>query len=135
LHLSEGALLVTLIGEANKTVSTRHAGNGVSHDFSALAARETRLEKWHQDVFVDLWSEVSDEDREFWSTVITVKSQPTQNKVKNKWAKDRDSDRLSASPPPEAQFNLNGREVLGIMLPLSESAFEAASALAKSMKQ
>jgi len=48
---------------------------------------------------------------------------------------NRESDRLSASPPPEAQFSLNGREVLGIMEPLRERALAAAAGLAKSMKQ
>jgi hypothetical protein len=48
---------------------------------------------------------------------------------------NRDSDRLSARPPPDAQLSLNGREVLGIMEPLSERAFAAAAGEAKSMKQ
>jgi len=48
---------------------------------------------------------------------------------------NRDSDRLSASPPPEAQLSLKGREVFGIIEPLRESAFAAAAGEAKSMKQ
>ena len=48
---------------------------------------------------------------------------------------NRDSDRLSASPPPDAQFSLKGREVLGIIEPLSERAFAAEAGEAKSMKQ
>lgn len=37
LHLGEGALLVTLIGEANKAVATRHAGDWVGHDLGRFA--------------------------------------------------------------------------------------------------
>jgi hypothetical protein len=48
---------------------------------------------------------------------------------------NRDSDRLSANPPPEAQLSLKGREVFGIMLPFKESALAAAAGEAKSMKQ
>lgn len=48
---------------------------------------------------------------------------------------NRDSDRLSARPPPDAQLSLNGREVLGIMEPLRERALAAAAGEAKSMKQ
>jgi len=48
---------------------------------------------------------------------------------------NRDADRRSASPPPEAQLSLKGREVFGIMLPFRDSALAAAAGVAKSMKQ
>ena len=48
---------------------------------------------------------------------------------------NRDSDRRSARPPPEAQLSLKGRAVLGIMLPFNDRAFAAAAGLAKSIKQ
>lgn len=48
---------------------------------------------------------------------------------------NRDSDRLSARPPPEAQFNLNGRDVLGIIDPFKDRALAAAAGDEKSMKQ
>ena len=48
---------------------------------------------------------------------------------------NRDSDRRSARPPPEAQLSLKGRDVLGIMLPLRDRAFAAAAGEEKSMKQ
>lgn len=48
---------------------------------------------------------------------------------------NRDSDRRSASPPPEAQLSLNGRDVLGIMLPFRDRALAAAAGDEKSMKQ
>lgn len=48
---------------------------------------------------------------------------------------NRDSDRLSARPPPDAQFSLNGREVFGIIEPLSERALAAAAGEEKSIKQ
>lgn len=43
--------------------------------------------------------------------------------------------RRSASPPPEAQLSLNGRDVLGIMEPLRDKALAAAAAVEKSIKQ
>jgi hypothetical protein len=48
---------------------------------------------------------------------------------------NRESDRRSARPPPEAQLSLKGRLVLGIIEPLRDSAFAAAAGEAKSMKQ
>jgi hypothetical protein len=48
---------------------------------------------------------------------------------------NRDSDRLSARPPPEAQLSLNGRLVFGIIEPLRERALAAAAGDEKSMKQ
>lgn len=48
---------------------------------------------------------------------------------------NRDSDRLSAKPPPEAQLSLKGREVLGIIEPLRERALAAAAGEEKSIKQ
>jgi len=48
---------------------------------------------------------------------------------------NRDSDRLSAKPPPEAQLSLKGRLVLGIIDPLRDKAFAAAAGEEKSMKQ
>jgi hypothetical protein len=48
---------------------------------------------------------------------------------------NRESDRRSANPPPDAQLSLKGREVLGIMEPLRERALAAAAGEEKSMKQ
>lgn len=72
LHLTQGTLLVVLIREANETVSTRHAADGVGHDLGGLAGGETALEERDKDVFVDLWTEVTDENRVFRTTVITA---------------------------------------------------------------
>lgn len=72
LHLGESTLLVALIREANETVSTGHAGDGVSHDLGRLARWESGLEERDQDIFVDLWAEVTNEDRELRSAVITT---------------------------------------------------------------
>jgi hypothetical protein len=41
----------------------------------------------------------------------------------------------SASPPPEAQFSLNGRLELGMIEPFNVKALAAAAGLWKSMKQ
>jgi hypothetical protein len=48
---------------------------------------------------------------------------------------NRESDRRSAKPPPEAQLSLKGLLVFGIIEPLRERAFAAAAGEAKSMKQ
>jgi len=42
---------------------------------------------------------------------------------------------LSAKPPPDAQFNLKGREEFGIGLPLKVRALAAAAEEVKSTKQ
>lgn len=41
----------------------------------------------------------------------------------------------SASPPPEAQFNLKGRLELGMMVPFNANALAADAGLVKSTKQ
>lgn len=45
LHLDEGALLVILVGEAHKAVSTALARHGIRHDLSRLAGGEAGLEE------------------------------------------------------------------------------------------
>ena len=72
LHLGESTLLVCLIGEANETVATRHAADGVGHDLGGLARVVLGLEEGHEDVFVDLWTEVADEDGELGTTVVAA---------------------------------------------------------------
>ena len=71
LHFGESALLIALIGKADEAVSTRHAGNRIGHDLGRLARRESSLEERDKDVFVDLWAEIADEDRELGSSLIT----------------------------------------------------------------
>lgn len=71
LHLSQSALLILLIGKTNETVTARHSRDWVGHDLCRLAGWKACLEKGNEDVFVDFWSEITDEDGEFWSTVIT----------------------------------------------------------------
>ena len=71
LHLGESALLVSLIGEADEAVATRHAGDRISHDLGRLARWESGLEERDQNIFVDLWAKVTNEDRELRATVIT----------------------------------------------------------------
>ena len=72
LHFSEGALLLAFIGEADETIATRHAADWVGHDLCRLARRELVLEKGVQDVFVDLWAKIADEDRVLGSALITA---------------------------------------------------------------
>jgi len=72
LHLGESSLLVRLIGKANEAVTSRHGRNGICHDFGGLAGRETSLEERNQDVFIDLGAKITNEDRVFWTTIITT---------------------------------------------------------------
>jgi hypothetical protein len=129
--------LVTLIGESNEAISTGHSRNRISHDLGRLARRESGLEKRHENVFIDLRAKIANEDREFRATLITtvIVSKNFAASMEGLRYMNRESDRRSARPPPEAQFSLKGRLVLGIMEPFNESAFAAAAGEAKSMKQ
>ena len=62
LHLLQCALLVTLVGKANKTVTTGHSTDRIGHNLGRFAGREAVLEKGDQDVFVDLGSEIANEN-------------------------------------------------------------------------
>lgn len=72
LHLSEGALLVVLVGEADEAVAAGHAADGVGHDLGGLARGETALEERDEDVFVHLRAEVTNEDGVLRATVVTA---------------------------------------------------------------
>ena len=71
LHLGESALLVALVGKADEAVSTRHARDGVGHDLGGLARREPGLEERDENVLVDLWAEVANEDGVLGASLIT----------------------------------------------------------------
>jgi hypothetical protein len=62
LHLRQGAVLILLIRESNKSVTTRHATDRIGHNLGRLARREPRLEKRDENVFVDLGAKITDED-------------------------------------------------------------------------
>jgi hypothetical protein len=64
--------LVTLVGEADETVASGKAADGVGHDLGGLARVVLGLEERHEDVFVDLGAEVADKDGEFGTTVVTA---------------------------------------------------------------
>jgi hypothetical protein len=68
----ESTLLFSLLTETDESVAARHATDGVRHDFGRFARLELVLEQGEEDVFVDIWSEVANEDRELWSAVITI---------------------------------------------------------------
>lgn len=72
LHLTKSQLLVALVGEANETVASGKAADGVGHDLGGLARVVLGLEEGHEDVFVDLGAKVADEDGELGATVITA---------------------------------------------------------------
>jgi hypothetical protein len=132
LHLSQGTLLIHLIRESDETVTARKAVDWVGHDLGRLARWEARLEEGNQDVFINLWSQVSDENGELWSTIIPKRYVSVVffiNRVTcNTYLR-------SVIPPPEAQFNLNGRLLLGMMVPFKVRALAAAPGVEKSMKQ
>jgi hypothetical protein len=64
--------LVALVGEADETVTSGKAADGVGHDLGGLARVVLGLEEGHEDVFVDLWAEVADEDGELGTTVVAA---------------------------------------------------------------
>ena len=83
------------------------------------------MEERDEDIFIDFWSKVANKDTEFRSTVITAKKS-----VYAQWEDltsiRKQTYRRSASPPPEAQLSLNGRDVFGIIEPLRDKALAAA---------
>jgi hypothetical protein len=72
LHLRKGLLLLFLIGEANETVSTRHAANGIRHDLGGLARLELVLEQLDKNELVNLGTEITDENGELGAAVIAT---------------------------------------------------------------
>lgn len=83
----QSSLLVALIGEAHKSVTARLSGRGIRHDLSRLAGGEASLEQRHKNELVHLGAEVSDEDGELGTALVTVyKSQCLtldRNEIKN----------------------------------------------------
>lgn len=72
LHLGQSTLLVVLVGEANETIATRHAADGVGHDFGGLAGWESVLEQGNKNIFVDFRAEIADKDGVLGTTVVTA---------------------------------------------------------------
>lgn len=72
LHLGQSTLLVVLVGEANETIATRHAADGIGHDLGGLAGRESVLEQGNKDVFVDFRAEITNKDGVLGTTVVTA---------------------------------------------------------------
>lgn len=130
LHFLQGALLVTFVRKADKAIAAGHSTNWICHDFRGFAGGKTVLEERNQNVFIDFWAKVADEYRVLWSALIATINCQYQSLISNLWTYLR-----SASPPPDAQFNLNGRLEFGMMVPFNVNAFAAAAGLWKSMKQ
>jgi hypothetical protein len=72
LHLRQGAVLVLLIRESNKSVTTRHATDRIGHNLGRLARREPRLEKRDENVFVDLGAKIADENGVLRAAIIAA---------------------------------------------------------------
>lgn len=70
LHLHKSALLITLVGETNKSVAAGLASGSVGHDLGALAGREARLEQGNQNVLGNFGAKITNEDREFRAAVV-----------------------------------------------------------------
>jgi hypothetical protein len=79
LHLGEGTLLVILIRETDEAVTAGHAADGVGHDLGGLARGEAALEERDEDVFVNLWAEVTNEDGVLGTTVVTAAGEVSKN--------------------------------------------------------
>jgi len=77
LHLDKSTLLVILVGKANEPVATALTGHGIGHDLSRLAGREACLEERNQNVFIDLGTEIADEDAVLRTTVVASVNQTT----------------------------------------------------------
>ena len=110
LHLAQGKLLIGLIGEAHKAISTRHAGKGVRHDLGGLAGWEAALEERYKDVFIDLGAKIANEDAVFGSTIIATTAYVSQRFL----GASKPTYLRSAKPPPDAQLSLKGRLEFGI---------------------
>lgn len=54
LHFKQRALLILLVGEADKSVASRLSGLLIRHNLGRLAGRESSLEECDEDEFVDL---------------------------------------------------------------------------------
>jgi hypothetical protein len=72
LHFTESKLLVALIGETDETVTSGETADGIGHDLGGLAGVVLGLEQGHEDVLIDLWAKVADEDGELRATVVTA---------------------------------------------------------------
>lgn len=62
LHFIQRTLLVAFLRKADKSITTGHAANGVGHDFGRFARGEAALKKGNQYVFVNLRTEIANED-------------------------------------------------------------------------
>jgi hypothetical protein len=72
LHFAKRLLLILLIGKAHEAIATRHSADGICHDLGRLAGRVPVLEERHENEFGDLRAQVTDEDGELGTTVITA---------------------------------------------------------------
>ena len=73
LHLTQSTLLVILIGEADKAITTGHSTDGVGHYLGRLARWESALEKGNEDIFVHLRTQVANENGVLGTTVIAAR--------------------------------------------------------------
>lgn len=83
LHLSESALLVVLVGEADETVAAGHARDRIGHDLGGLARGEAALEERNEDILVDFGAEITNEDGVLRATVITARGELVQIKAQS----------------------------------------------------
>lgn len=124
LHLGQSALLIVLIGEADETVSTGHAGDRIGHNLGGLARREAALEQRHENVFGDLRTKVTDEDRVLGTTVLAATDMVSRRSRQGQQRKGTNP--RSDRPPPVAQFSRKVRVVLGMGVPFRVKALAAA---------
>jgi hypothetical protein len=69
LHLGQSALLVLLAGESDEPIAAGHAADGIGHDLRILTGRILVLEENQKGVFIDLGTEVTNEDGVLGATV------------------------------------------------------------------
>jgi hypothetical protein len=87
LHLRKRTLLFIAIRESNEAVASRHSSKRISHDFGRLARWVTVSEDAEQNALVNIWSEISNKDAEFWSAFFTasVSQTATRGPVELEW--------------------------------------------------
>lgn len=72
LHFGESALLVLRVGEANESVTARHAADWVRHDLGGLDGAVFALEEGDEDVFIDLWTEIANKDGVLRAAIVST---------------------------------------------------------------
>lgn len=116
LHLSKGLLLVFLASEADKSVTTRHAADGVGHDLGRLSGGVLVLEELHENKLGDFWAEVANEDGVLGTTLIATVSKLAflRPRAVSTWLSSPAISKAAAGGPVELERAVGVRDKLAI---------------------